>query len=63
MEVVVQLGAYTCKLQFEVLDVDVQTILGMPFLENVNPTIDWVNKTIKVKHFANTLHLPVVRTS
>ena len=44
----VNLGPMTTALTFLVLDCDVPTILGMPFLGTVNPTIDWVNRRITV---------------
>ena len=35
------LGPFKTVLRFHVIDADVCTILGMPFLATVNPQIDW----------------------
>ncbi len=34
-------GGVSALLRFTVLDVDCPSILGMPFLERLNPGIDW----------------------
>ncbi len=34
-------GGVSALLRFTVLDVDCPSILGMPFLERLNPLIDW----------------------
>ncbi len=33
-------------LRFTVLDVECPSILGMPFLERMNPAIDWPKKLV-----------------
>ena len=35
------LGPFKIVLRFHVIDADVPTILGMPFLATINPKIDW----------------------
>ena len=35
------LGPFKTVLRFHIIDADVPTILGMPFLATVNPRIAW----------------------
>ncbi len=45
-------------MRFEVLDADVPSILGMTFLSQVNPTIDWKLPRMSVKRGSRTLNIP-----
>jgi hypothetical protein len=47
-------------LRFEILDADVATILGMPFLETCNPIINWKRKTIAIKHKNRVINIPTL---
>lgn len=38
---------------FEVINADIPCILGVPFLEQVNPIIDWKQRLMKVKFGAS----------
>ena len=35
-------------VRFEILPCDVEGILGMPFLTEINPMIDWALRTVKI---------------
>jgi hypothetical protein len=48
------------SLRFEVLDEQVATILGMPFLEIANPHINWKRKTIKIKYRGKLMEIPTL---
>ena len=39
-------GGVSSLLRFTVLDVECPSILGMPFLERMNPAIDWPKKLV-----------------
>ena len=56
----VNLGLMTMALTFLVLGCDVPTILGMPFLATINPTIDWVNHRISIVTIKGDEDLSVV---
>ena len=47
-------------MRFEILDADVATIFGMPFLELANPQINWQTKTIKIKHKGRLIEIPTL---
>ena len=42
----VDLGPMKTALTFYILDCSVPCVLGLPFLQTVNPTIDWTNHTV-----------------
>ena len=42
------LGPFKTVLRFHVIDADVPTILGMPFLATANPQIDWQKRKVTV---------------
>ena len=42
------LGPFKTVLRFHVIDANVPTILGMPFLATVNPQIDWQKRKVTV---------------
>ncbi len=47
ISVLVDFGGGVCSLlRFTVLDVECPSILGMPFLERLNPSIDWSSKKV-----------------
>ena len=51
MHMLVDFGnGVSSMLKFTVLFCDCPTIIGMPFLQALNPDIDWVNKTVKFKN-------------
>ena len=35
-------------LDFYVLDCEIPCVLGIPFLGTVNPSVDWVNREVRV---------------
>ncbi len=45
-------------MRFEVLEQQVSTIFGMPFLEATNPVINWKKKSIKIKHKGKFYDVP-----
>ena len=49
VETLVALGAMQCCVRMNVLDADVPPILGITFLNQVNPVINWKNYTMTVK--------------
>lgn len=52
-----RLGSLWTNQRFEILNADISTIFGMPFLEEYNPQIDWTNKVVLVptKHGVTTI--------
>ena len=54
LETMVVLGPLQSYLRFEVLDADIPCILGMTFLHQVNPVIDWQRAQMRVKHGSRT---------
>jgi len=42
----VDLGPMKTALTFHVLQCDIPCVLGIPFLQAVNPIIDWVNRSV-----------------
>lgn len=59
-EALVRFGMLQAYLRFEVLDCDVHTILGMPFLEEYNPKINWTHKTIKLPYKQRWIEVPTI---
>jgi hypothetical protein len=59
----VKLGEVYVNLRFEILNADVAVILGMPFLEACNPTINWKLKTISIKHKNRIFSVPTLSTT
>ena len=57
----VDLGPMKTALTFYVLDCNVPCVLGIPFLQTVNPTIDWVNRSVKVSTVLGESPLEVVQ--
>ena len=57
----VDLGPMKTALTFYVLDCNVPCVLGIPFLQMVNPTIDWVNHSVKVSTVLGESPLEVVQ--
>ena len=57
----VDLGQMKTALTFYVLDCNVPCVLGIPFLQTVNPTIDWVNHSVKVSTVLGESPLEVVQ--
>lgn len=57
---VVQLGPLFVNLRFEILEADVSTILGMPFLETCNPKIDWRKRTMQIKYKTRLIDIPTL---
>ena len=44
------IGGITCRATLYVMNLgNKNVILGLPWLKDVNPSIDWVNKTISIK--------------
>ena len=58
----VQLGNIVAKQTFHVvaIDMDSDVILGMPWLEQENPEIDWSSKTVKLRRGNDVINLSVV---
>lgn len=50
---IVDFSVFQTSLQFEVIDAEIPAILGIPFLEQVNPIINWKKKLLKVNFGAN----------
>lgn len=59
-EALVRFGMLQTYLRFEVLDCEVHTILGMPFLEQYNPKINWTQKTIKLPYKQRWIDIPTI---
>ena len=57
----VDLGPIKTALTFYVLDCNIPCVLGIPFLQTVNPTIDWVNHSVKVSIVFGESPLEVVQ--
>ena len=57
LSVLVDFGKITCLLKFTLLDAPCPCILGMPFLQRTNPTIDWEQRTVS---FGNVSAPPAV---
>lgn len=57
---VVRLGELWMEMRFEILDAEVATIFGMPFLELANPQINWQTKTLKIKHRGRLIEIPTL---
>lgn len=47
-------------LTFEVVDADIPNILGMPFLQQVNPAISWGKKFFSVQRGSRRIKVPLV---
>ena len=47
-QLLVALGPFKTVLRFHVIDADVHTILGMPFIATHNPQIDWLKHKVTV---------------
>jgi hypothetical protein len=45
-----QVEGYSKKIGFYVADITTDVILGMPWLKNENPRIDWKLKTVDIEH-------------
>lgn len=60
---IVQLGELYLPLRFEILEADISTILGMPFLEATNPQINWKARTLKIKHKGRLVDIPTLQRS
>lgn len=45
---IVDFGVFQTSLQFEVVNAEIPAILGIPFLQQVNPVIDWQKKSLFV---------------
>jgi hypothetical protein len=43
----------------EIVDADIPNILGMPFLSQVNPTICWRTRFMKVRKGTRTVVIPL----
>ena len=56
----VDLGPLEIALTFYVLDCNVPCVLGLPFLQTVNPTIDWKNRTVQVSTMLGLCPLEVI---
>lgn len=54
----IQVGDLYLQQRFEILNEEVATILGMPFLECTNPNINWRRKTLKIKHKGKLVEVP-----
>ena len=57
----VDLGPMKTAQTFYMLDWNVPCVLGIPFLQMVNPTIDWVNRHVKVSTVLGASPLEVVQ--
>ena len=56
----VDLGPMKTALTIHVLQCDIPCVLGIPFLQTVNPTIDWVNCKVQVCTVSGLSPLEVV---
>ncbi len=56
----VHLNSLIIELRFELLNAEVTTILGMPFLEAANPQINWKAKSVKIKHRGKLINIPTL---
>ena len=56
----VDLGPMKTALTFYVLDCNIPCVLGLPFLQTVNPIIDWVNHSVQVSMVSGFCPLEVV---
>ena len=57
----VNLRPMKTALTFCVLDCNVPCVPGIPFLQTVNPTIDWVNRSVKISTVLGESQLKVVQ--
>ena len=57
----VDLGPMKTAITFYVLDCNVPCVLGIPFPQTVNPTIDWVNCSVKISTVLGESPLEVVQ--
>ena len=57
----VDLGSMKTALTFCVLDCNLPCVLGIPFLQMVNPNIDWVNRSVKASEVLGKSPLEVVQ--
>ena len=62
VQFVMHCGDYKSKIVARVFpNLHKECILGMPWLENENPMIDWVRRQITIQRPGYVLTLPVVR--
>ena len=48
VEGLTQIGAWMAVVEYQVLSLQFDAILGMPWLTQVNPKINWLDKSISV---------------
>ena len=47
-------------VRFEVLDIDIKPILGVPFFASVNPVIDWAKQAVTCRKGSCVVNFEVV---
>lgn len=60
---VIRLGSFWTHQRFEILNAEITTIFGMPFLEAYNPIIDWKAKTVQIPTKNGVTNLPTIFSS